>query len=222
MLKLSTHRSRIDNIPIKPSGATKARFDGYFEVPKAGDYRFILSLGKKDSEAEFTLHHLPVPLLTGKATKDGDEISEFVELKPGVLYRFSVNVRDLRAGDVSILVQSEGIFKNDGLSQLALFPQTSVDRVVRTYVLLTKIDLIIKQLTLSEREVRHILTHRSDFENIDLSKIPTIEKDTSAASPVVLFKQILLLTDYARLKRELSAGTDDLIAVLENASRSLC
>lgn len=211
---------RVDGNPIKPNGAVRAKFTGYFVVPKPGAYRFFLGLSRQDAEAEFILSHLPHPLIAGRAAKDTDEISEFVELRPGVMYPFSLNIHDLHGGDASLLVQSDGIYKEDGLSQLELYSQAIIERVMRSNMLLTKIIQIIGQLALSEREMTHILYHRSDFENIDLSRLPTIENDSSALSSGVLFRHFLLLADYAGLKRNLSAGTDDLIGVLENAGRT--
>jgi hypothetical protein len=87
-------------------------------------------------------------------------------------------------------------------------------------VLLAKTLQLIQGLGLSEREVWHILTHRADFENINLSRLPTIENNSSAENPVTLFRQFLVLADYVLLKRDLSAGTDDLINIFENAHRT--
>lgn len=210
---------KIGVTPIKPAGAKRAQFDGYLLVPVAGAYRFFLVFGKKDAEAEFRLSHLPEALINHKATKDADEISRFVELKPGVPYRFSLDARNLNNGDVSLLVQGENLPK-DRLSQLTLYPQAVVERFLRAYVVLAKAIQLIQGLSLSEREVRYILIHRADFDNIDLSRFPTCENDNTATSPAILFTQFLLLADYNHLKRDLSAGTDDLISILENTCRT--
>ena len=154
----------------------------------------------------------------------GSEPKCFIELQARTLYHFSVDVNNLIAsngsvGDVSLLVQGENVPKGS-LSQLTLYPHTVVEHCIRAYVLLAKAIQLIQGLRLSEREVKYILTHRSDFDDIDLSKLPTIENDSLALDPMKLFKHFLLLADYAHLKRDLSAGTDNLISVFENAHKT--
>ena len=202
----------------KPAGSRRARFDGYFLVPKDGAYRFFLTLGK--AQAEFTLYQLPNPLIPlVKAPKDSDEVSNFAELQTGILYQFSVNISDLHDGDVSLTVQPENM-PREGLSLLTLYPQTNIDQVMRSYVLLAKVIQIIQGLKLTEREVRYILTHKSDFDDINLSKLPAVDNDSVSASPSVLFGQFLKMAEYAILKSELSDQSDDLINVLENSHRT--
>ena len=210
---------KVDNTPVKPAGAKSARFEGYIEVPATGAYRFFVVFTTQNSTAELRFAHLPDPVIRYKDTKNKDETDQFVELKAGIPYRFTFEIGDLMDGDVSLLVQGEQgeNLPKDSLSRLTLYPQAVVERFTRTHVLLAKTLQLIQGLDLSEREVRHILTHHADFENIDLSRLPTIENDSSAESPEILFKQFLVLADYAHLKRDLSAGTDDLIGIFENA-----
>jgi hypothetical protein len=210
---------KADKTPIKPAGAKSARFEGYIEVPATGAYRFFAVFSTQDTTAELRFAHLPDPVIHYKATKNNDETDQFVELKAGIPYRFTFEIGDLMGGDVSLLVQGENLPK-DTLSRLTLYPQVVVERFNHIHVLTTKTLQLIQGLGLSEREVRHILTHRADFDDINLSRLPTLENDSLAESPVTLFKQFLLLADYAHLKRDLSAGTDDLIGIFENAHRT--
>jgi Neuraminidase-like domain/Salmonella virulence plasmid 28.1kDa A protein len=214
--------AKVDNVPIKPSEAKSTHFDGYFEVPISGVYRFFLVFSKKGIEARFRLLHLPDSLISGKATDDQQEMEQFTELEARKLYRFSIDVDNLSstAGDVSLLVQGENTPKGS-LSQLTLYPYTSVEWSIRSHVLLAKAVQLIQSLGLSDREVQYILTHKSKFDDINLSKLPTIENDSLAAADLIkLFKQFLLLADYAHLKRDLSSGTDDLIGIFENAHKT--
>lgn len=210
---------KMDNTPIKPSGAKSARFEGYMEVPVTGAYRFFAVFTTQDTTAELRFTHLPDPVIRYKATENDDETAQFVELKAGTPYRFTFEIGDLMGGDVSLQVQGENLPK-DTLSRLTLYPLAVVERFNRAHVLTAKTLQIIQGLELSEREVRHILTHRADFDDINLSRLPTVANDSFAESPVTLFKQFLLLADYAHLKRDLSAGTDDLIGIFENARRT--
>jgi ABC toxin-like protein/neuraminidase-like protein len=201
---------------IKPGNAQGVRFEGYLEVPAAGAYRFFAIFGKKDTEAEMRFAYSPDPVIRGKASKDEDEISQFVELKPGVPYRFTLEARELGGGDISLLVQGENLPKGS-LDRLALYPEMIVERVRRSQVLLAKALQIIQGFGFSEREVRHFQTHVNDFGGLDLSKLPAQEGGSSASDPVMLFNHFIRLAEYAHLKRELANGTDDLIDVFESA-----
>jgi len=205
----------------KPAGVNSASFAGYFEVPAAGAYRFFVVFGKKDAEAELRFTHLPNPLLRGKAANDGDEISQFVELKPGILYQFALDARSLGGADVTLLIQGENLPK-DTLARLTLYPQSAVERMQQSRVLLAKTFQLIQGLGLSERELRHILTHAGDFDNLNLSKLPTQEADDPQAKARAkeLFGQFLRIADYVRLKHDLAGDTDDLIGIFENARRT--
>lgn len=210
---------KLDNTPIKPAGAKSAHFEGYMEVPATGAYRFFAVFTTKDSTAQLRFEHLPDPVIRHKAAKNNDETDKFVELKAGTPYRFTFEIDDLGGGDVSLMVMGEKEPKSS-LSRLTLYPQTVVEHVHRTLMLLKKTIQLINGLGKSEREVRHILTHRADFEDFDFARLPTLENDTIAEKTDKLFKQFLLLADYAHLKRGLSAGTDDLISIFENACRT--
>jgi len=150
----------------RPVPANRARFEGYFEVPTAGAYRFFAVLGTLNAEAELRIGDLPDPVIRCRATSDGEEFSQFIELKAGVPYRFAFDARPLGDGDVELLVQGQNLPKGP-LSQLTLYPQSTVERVGRARVLLAKTLQLIYGLGLSERDVRHVLTHRADFDDID-------------------------------------------------------
>jgi hypothetical protein len=202
----------------KPPESNSALLESYFEVPSAGAYRFFVVLDKQNAEAELRFAHLPDPLLRSKASVDNAEISEFTELKPGVPYQFTLDVRHLGGGNATLLIQGETLPK-DSLSKLTLYPQTTVDRLQRAYILLTKTLQLIQGFGLNEREVRYLLTHPADFDNLNLSQLPTRVTDNSPAIATALFGQFLRLTDYTQLKRALAIDTDDLITLFENARR---
>lgn len=203
----------------KPTGSNSALLEGYFEVPTAGAYRFFVVLDKQNAEAELRFTHLPDPLLRGKASTDNAEISQFTELKPGVPYQFTLDVRNLGGGNANLLIQGETLPK-DSLSQLICYPQSMVDRVHRAHTLLTKTLQLIQSFALNEREVRYLLTHAADFDNLNLSQLPTRTADATPAIATSLFRQVLRLADYTHLKRDLAGDTDNLIDVFENARRT--
>jgi Neuraminidase-like domain len=203
----------------KPNSSKSARLEGYFEVPTGGDYRFFVSFDKVNAEAELRLTHLPNPLLRGKATAaNKKEISDFTELKPGVFYQFKLDLHKLGGGDATLSIQGETLPK-DSLSQLKLYPQTIIDHLHRAHILLIKTFQLIQSFGFSDREIRYLLTHPTDFNNLNLSQLPTRSKDLPPATSTILFGQFLGLADYTQLKRELAIVSDDLIALLENARR---
>lgn len=203
-----------DGNQLKPPGANSARFEGYLEVPAPGAYRFHIVLDKKDAEAELRFAHLPEPLLRGVASSDNAEISEFLELKPGAPYRFTLELRKLNGGDARLLVQGETMPK-DSLARLTLSAESVVERSRRAQTLLTKALRLIQALGLNERELRHILANPADFDGASLSALPTRESDDAPGKAATLFKQFLRLAAYARLKNDLAGGGDDLISVFE-------
>lgn len=204
----------------KPSTAKSVRFEGYLQVPSTGAYRFFASSLAQNVEVELRLGSLPDPLLRATADAAGAEFSAFVELKRGLPNAFTFHVGNLNGGGAVLLVQGENMSKG-ALSQLSLTPSQSVERVRRAMVLLEKCLEIINGLVLTEREVRHLLTHASDFGDVSLNKLPTRETDDlQAPEAVALFDHFIRLVQYIRLKREVAGETDDLIGIFENARLS--
>jgi len=203
-----------DKKSLKPEGTKAARFEGYLEVPVSGTYRFFVLFDKKDIKAKLNFDHLTEPLLEYVAVKEGDEISKELELKPCTLYRFTLELTNLDGSDARLLVQSEALSKGD-LMQLTLYPQTVIDRAENAYLLLSKNLQLLQSLNLNKREISYFLTYPEKFDNLNLSKLPVQEsKNTEEAKK--LFAQFLRLAGYARLKRDLAGGADDLITIFES------
>ena len=208
--------------PLNP--ANSARFEGYLEVPTPGAYRFYVALDKKNAEAELRFDHLPDSVfLSGAAAADnavlGDQPSEFLELKPGIPYRFTLTLKKLNGGEARLLVQGETLPK-ESVSQLTLYPLTAIQAAERAVLLLTKALQLAQSLGLNERELRYLLTHAADFGGLNLSQLPTLSSDDTPAEKVAAaerFAQFLRMAGYVRLKRDLVGGSDDLISVFENA-----
>ena len=196
---------------VMPTGANSARFEGYLEVPKTGAYRFY-AVGQPGAEVTLRFSHIPNSLLQGVLATDPQGFSQFTELKAGIPYSFSLEIHNLSGGDVSLLVQGENLPKGD-LSRLTLYPQATGDRLDRAQVLLAKTLQLIQGFGLSQAELTYLLTHATDFDNLDLSQLPTRLSDASPALAGVLFEQFLRLADYTRLKGELASGTNDLIGI---------
>jgi peptidoglycan hydrolase-like protein with peptidoglycan-binding domain len=215
------------NKPFKPAGTNSARFEGCFEVPASGAYRFFVILAKNGAEAELRVGEAPDAVINYRAIRDNDETSQFVELKPGLPYRFALDVRKLAGGDVALLVQGEN-FPKGSISRLTLYPWAAVERTRRAYVLLAKTLQIVQGFKFNEREVRYLFTHGADFDKLDLSRLPTDEISDSDATAQAeadnkaraLFSQFLRLAGYARLKEDLAPDAEDLIGIFESARQT--
>ncbi len=189
-----------------------ARFDGYLEVPASGVYRFYVELGGQDAEAELRFPHLPDPVFLKDRLLD-----KFLELKAGTLYRFTLDLKKLDGGAAKLLIQGEALSKGP-VSQLILYPAVAIDTAEHATILLNKSLQLVQSLGLSEREIRHLLTHADNFNGINLSELPTVAVDDTIVEQHAVVKRFgwfRRLAVYARLKRDLAAGTDDLIGIFE-------
>jgi len=206
-----------DTTNQKPAGANSVQFQGYFEVPTTGPYRFYARLGKQAAQVQLNLDLLPTPLIQGSAANDGAELSQAIDLKTGTPYFFTFSATNLGGGDATLLIQGETLPKNP-MSQLTLYSKSAVDRVDRARLLLSKTFRFIDGLPLDERELRYLLTNSADFDNLSFSQLPT--SATSTPNNPTLFEQFLRLAAYARLKNDIASGGDDLIGIFENALRT--
>ncbi len=206
-----------DGKPLRPAGAGSACLDGYLEVPAPGAYRFYLTLDKQAAEGELSFEHLPSPVFSGAAPADGavlgNKASEYVELKPGILYHFTLTLRKLNGGEARLLVQGETLPKG-GLDALPLYPQAAMAAAQRALALLGKAIRLLQSLGFNERETRYILTHAA-FGGVNLSQLPAAAGDDTDAGAQALFGAFQRLAGYARLKGDLAAGGDDLINIFE-------
>lgn len=218
MADADTGLKRPDGSLVKPAAAGSARFDGYIEVPASGAYRFYVALDKQGAEAELRFGHLPDPVFwRASAGTDnselGNEPRQFLELKAGVPYRFSLLLNRLNGGNARLLVQGEALPK--GSPAQLLYPLAAMEESERAAVLLAKALQLLQSLGLNEREARYLLTHAAAFDGLNLSLLPASAEEGTFARGQALFRQWRRLAGYARLKRELAGGLDSLIDIFE-------
>lgn len=200
-----------DGVPIRPAAAVGARLEGYLEVAAPGAYRFSVACDRQGAEVDLRFEQLPAAYLDGAAGADNAELSgEPLALSPGPRFHFTLTAKKLNGGDVRLLVEGDALPK-DTVAQLLLHPLSASDRADRALLLLAKIVQLVQALNLSERELRYLLANPADFGPIELGKLPTRETDDAPAQAHALFAQFLRLAGYARLKRDLAGGTEDLI-----------
>jgi peptidoglycan hydrolase-like protein with peptidoglycan-binding domain len=206
-----------DAVEVKASDKyTKGLWRGGLEVPQNGSYRFYAKLGKKDTTVKLFFDGMLEPVLNATAAKDDDELSEFIELKSGVLYVLTLEANNLQDGSFELFVKGETTLK-DKLSQLILLPQTTIDQALYSYTMLSKAVQLVQGLSLNGRDINHILTNPSDFGNVNLRLLPTkegVETDTNA---IALFNTFVRLMSFTALKRDMVGGNEDLITIFEYA-----
>jgi hypothetical protein len=208
-------------------GTQSTRFRGYLQVATDGPYRFFAELGNAGAAALLELVSPdpaalianPVIPLAAKAAKDHDEVSQFVELKGGVLYQFTLEFHNLGTNGASLLVQGETLPKGP-LSQLVLYPAHAIAAFTRVKILLGTALKILGVTGLTERELSYLVANASLFGNFKLSALPTRPADDSPAKAVALFTQFLALADYADLRKGPAGGTDGLIDVFQNVGQA--
>ena len=201
------------------AGTASCQFTGYLQVPTDGPYRFFFELGNTGATASLQLVApspsalLANPVVPGTvtATVDHDEISQFVTLRGGIFYQFTLTFSNLGSNDASLLVQGENLPKGP-LSQIVLCPQTLADNFLRAYTLLAKALQILSVAGLDEREIGYMVANAPRFGNLRLSSLPTQPSDTNMVS---LFAQMQTLFDYVDLRKNLAGGTGGLIDVFQ-------
>jgi hypothetical protein len=206
-------------------GMHSCRFEGYLQVPTDGPYRFFAELGNIGAQVTFRVDPpdpaslLPSPVIQSTASKDGDEASQFLPLKGGLAYHFTLDFKTLGAAGASLLIQGETLPKGP-LSQIQLYAQGAVDGFARARILLAKVLLILQSTRIGERELSYMVANAARFANLRLSALPTRADDDSIANAVALFAQFRALADYADLRKTVAGGTDGLIDVFRAATQA--
>lgn len=209
----------------KVAGTAACRFEGFLQAPTDGPYRFFAELGNTGTQVTFSLDSpdpaalFTNPILKAIAIKDGDEASQFVQLKGGVAYRFTVDFQSLGTKGARLLIQGENLPKGP-LNQIVLYPQEAANSFARARVLLSKALQILGVTGLDLRELSYFVEHAAQFNNLTLSSLPTQTSDDSIPKAVALFSQFLTLADYADLRKGPAGGTDGLIDVFQAASQA--
>ena len=206
------------------AGMHSCRFEGYLQPATDGPYRFFAWLGNTNAEVTFSVESpdpaslFPTPVLHQIAAANGEEASQFLTLKGGVAYHFTVELRNVGAAGARLLVQGENLPKGP-LSQIQLYPQRVVDGFSRAKTLLAKVLQILQGTAIGERELTYVVGHASQFGNLRLSALPTQASDDSVANATALFTQFRALADYAELRKGPAGGTDGLIDVFQAATQ---
>jgi len=198
-----------------------AHFEGFLQVPTDGPYRFFAELGNQNAQVTFQLDSpdptalFSNPIVQAVAAKDGDEASQFVTLKGGAPYHFTLDLKTLGKAGAKLLIEGETVPKGP-LNQIMLYSEEAITRFGRARILLSKALQIMQVTGLDLREIAYLTANAAQFNNLKLSALPTQPSDDSPANAITLFSQFLTLADYADLRKGAAGGSDGLIDVFAN------
>ena len=208
------------------AGTQSCHFEGYLQAPTDGPYRFFAELGNLGAKVTFQVDSpdptalFPTPMIQQTAAKNGDEASQFVQLQGGIPYHFTLDFQSLGASGARLLVQGENLPKGP-LSQVLLYAQSAISGFIRSQeLLLSKVLQILQVTGLGLREVSYLAANSAQFNNLDLSALPTQASDDSTPKAILLFAQFLTLADYADLRKGPAGGADGLISVFQAATQT--
>jgi len=207
------------------AGTGSAHFEGYLQVLTDGPYRFFAELGDQNAQALLRVDSpdpaalLNNPLIQYSAATNNDESSQFAVLRGGVAYHFRLDFRQLGTRGARLLIQGENLSKGP-LSQVVLYPQEAVTSFIRARTLLSKVTQILGTFGLTEREAGYIGANSAQFNNLNLSALPTQASDDSVPKAIALFAGFLALSAYADLRKGPAGGTGRLVDVFENVGQT--
>ena len=75
------------------SQGNTVHFEGYFEVPSTGPYRFDAQASKAGAQARLVIAPFADPILQGTVSADGGEVDGVIELKAGTFYLLQFDCR---------------------------------------------------------------------------------------------------------------------------------
>jgi hypothetical protein len=194
------------------------RVSGYLEVPASGGYQFAAVCATAGTAVTLRFDHLPEPALATASTVAEPAPAADLELRGGVPYGFTLE--HTAGADVLLRVRGQRP-PAVPVTDLVTYPRATVDRLHRLHLLLGKVLRLAEVLRLTEAEVRHLLTHPDDFDGLDVGALPTAPADEAPDIVRARFGQLLRLVGYARLRGDLAAEPEDLLAVFAHARRRL-
>ncbi len=202
-----------------PAQAKSARIEGFVEVPEGGLFHFWAKADGVAAEVALRFGGMSTPALLGKVATSGQEIQGQVQLKPGVLMPFTLDIHNLGTG-CALSVEGPSLPRGS-CDRLLLRPQGVFDRLERAQVLLSKVLGLTGSLGLSEREVRYIATYPDDFEGFAFATLPSVQASMPPTASAASGRQLLSLAEYVLCRRVLNVGSEEMASLLDGISRTV-
>lgn len=193
------------------------RLEGYLEVPTSGVYRFFVTCDEADTHVVLRFDHLTDPLLSGKASDGGAELSEYTTLRAGAPHGFTV---EADKPGIGLSVQGELLPRAALTDALVTWPRGALTRLHRAHLLLAKVIQLASAFDLTEPELRHMSDHPDDFDGLDLGALPTMPGQDGEIESVQRFGWFLRLAGYVTLRGDLATRPDELVDLLLHARRT--
>ncbi|MBX3255084.1 MAG: hypothetical protein KF862_13155 [Chitinophagaceae bacterium] len=108
-----------------------------------------------------------------------------------------------------------------GIALIALFEKandpTKQAGIEHTFLLFSKVIQLVDGLSLTDKEMQYFILHPADFEQLNISKLP-INTSVTPGDTQALFKALIRLLNYVKLRSEIAGGSDELIDVFATST----
>lgn len=207
-----------------PSNTSVILVEGYLESQVSEAHRFYVQGSKAGTNIKLSFQHQKNPLISATLASDQEEVSEFIPLEAGIAYKFSLEIRNLNGGSLVLGVQTEAIPRTE-LNVLKLIPSALVEAVQEAHLLLGKVERVISQFSLGEKEIRYLGGNPTHFYQLAFKDLPVKRLNTKVGTEKQqiekLLRQLLSLSKYYNHKKEMVGGDLSLIDMLESIGDDL-
>ena len=215
---LPAYRAAADRGLTEVTDIRSTSVDTHVEVTTADTYTFAVTCATAGTVVDLRFDHLTDALVLATTAADGETRSAPVDLSPGSIYHLRLDASATGGGAVTLEVQGPNL-PLGVVDRLTCRPGASVERVRQAHVLLDKSLRLAAAGELTEPELRHVLTHPRDFDDVSLAALPVSETDHPAGA-TVLFRRLLRLLDLAALRREMGAAPGELTDLFAHARQT--
>jgi hypothetical protein len=193
-----------------PAGTASARWDGELLAPNNGE--FTLSIAAAGA-VSLVLDGVSQDLTQDPQTQRWTTAP--ISLEAGQFVGLLVQIQNLPANATVELRWQSATTPNATVPPAALYPRAPLDTLTAAYTRLQKSALVLNTFKLTQKEVAY-LSHpagAADFAGFSLGLLPLQRDAGSDAAAPALFDAWLRVAQYTALRKQLPAGTVDLIDV---------
>jgi Neuraminidase-like domain/PA14 domain len=205
---LSYGKGGANSLP-QPGTAISGLWTGQLEAPESGFYNFIV---ETDTDATVTLT-LGGQVRTLTANGNIRRNLDTIELVAGNLYEIEVKAEKVK--DSLNLTWETPKRGREFIASRWFYPKSIIEPFSKTYIRFLKTATLALALKLTSNEIAHFAT-RSSMQIAGDGWLNALPVSGNSASPSMLLKPLEVLLDFARIKAEIAADGESLLAVLQN------